>query len=209
MGIGQSTPVKTKRIGVFGGTFDPIHLGHLIIASELKHAVDLACVLFVPAGRPPHKTDQSIGNDDHRLAMLHLALDGTPGFAISTVDLERPGPSYTTETLKLLSQINPDAELIFLMGEDSLRDFPTWHKPERIVEQAEVAVATRPGIESEPSDVYEKVPNARGRIHMVEVPEIGISSREVRRRASEGLPISYLVPREVEMFILEHGLYRD
>lgn len=198
-----------QRVGVFGGTFDPVHVGHLIVATELRFALRLDCVLFVPAGRPPHKTSQEISDNEHRLAMLQLALGDSPWFAISLVDMQRPGPSYTADTLAILRRELEPAELVFLMGSDSLRDLPTWHEPHRIVAQAEIGVARRPGIEVDLEQIYAYIPNARGRIHLVDVPLIGISSTDLRERVRTGRPISYQVPLPVEHYIAEHGLYRD
>lgn len=197
------------RIGIFGGTFDPPHLGHLIIATELRHALSLDQVLFVPAGQPPHKAGQIISDDRHRLAMLDQALIDTPEFGVNTVDLDRRGPSYTSETLLLLQERLRPTELVFLMGEDSLQDLPTWHRPDLIVERAEIGVARRPGVDMDLATVYAAVPAARKRIHLVEVPEIDISSRDLRRRVIEGLPIRYQVPRAVEEYIDRHGLYQE
>jgi nicotinate-nucleotide adenylyltransferase len=198
---------RLPRIGVFGGTFDPPHLGHLIIATELRHALSLDRVLFVPAGRPPHKEGQIIGEDEHRLAMLRLALADAPEFEVSTVDLDRRGPSYTADTLDLLCDLLRPVVLIFLMGEDSLRDLPLWHEPNLIAARAELGVARRPGVKLDLEAVYTAVPAARGRVHLVEVPEIDISSRELRRRVALGLPIRFQVPRTVEDYIRRHGLY--
>jgi nicotinate-nucleotide adenylyltransferase len=197
------------RIGIFGGTFDPPHLGHLIIATELRHALALDRVLFVPAGQPPHKAAQIVGDDRHRLAMLELALTDTPEFDVNTVDLDRRGPSYTSETLLLLQKQLQPAELVFIMGEDSLRDLATWHRPDLIAERAELGVARRPGIEVDLPSIYSAIPAARGRVHLVEVPEIDISSRDLRRRVTRNLPVRYQVPRAVEEYIHRHGLYQE
>ena len=199
---------RPARIGVFGGTFDPVHLGHLIVATELRHALALDRILFVPAGRPPHKPDLEISDDAHRLAMLRLALDGDPAFAISTVDVDRGGLSYTSELLAILRrELNP-VDLVFLMGEDSLRDLPTWHEPGRIAALAELGVALRPGVAVDLEAVLRAVPEARGRVHLVPTPLIDIASRDLRRRVATGAPIRYQVPAAVEAYIREHGLYR-
>jgi nicotinate-nucleotide adenylyltransferase len=206
---GSEGASREGRIGVFGGTFDPPHLGHLIIATELRYALSLDEVLFIPAGKPPHKTGQIVSDDEHRLAMLRLALADAPEFSISAVDLARHGPSYTAETLVLLQEQLQPSGLVFLMGEDSLRDLPTWHRPDLIAQRAELAVARRPGVELDLESVYAAVPEARGRVHLIDVPEIDISSRDLRRRVAHGMPIRYQVPREVEEYILRHRLYRE
>ncbi|MGH2558997.1 MAG: nicotinate-nucleotide adenylyltransferase [Thermomicrobiales bacterium] len=197
-----------KRIGVFGGTFDPIHHGHLLLASELHHALKLERVFFVPARRPPHKTDQDISNDHHRLAMVRLAVEGDPRFEVSLVEMEREGPSYSAETLEELDTSLPSTTLVFLMGEDSLRDLPTWHEPERIVAHALLGVAQRPGVDVDLTAVTDVLPFAAGRIELVSTPEIAISSSDIRQRIAEDRPITYHVPLAVERYIAQHGLYR-
>ena len=198
----------SRRDGVFGGTFDPVHVGHLIVAADLRFALRLDRLLFVPAGRPPHKTADLVSDDEDRLAMLDLALADDPTAEISTSDLERPGPSYTADLLAALQELMPDCRLVFLMGEDSLRDLPTWREPQRIVRLAELGVATRPGVVFDPEEVYRQVPDARGRVIVVETALLSISSSEIRRRVRQGAPIRYHVPVEVERYITERGLYR-
>jgi len=196
-----------QRIGVLGGTFDPVHNGHLHIADALRTALDLDGVLWVPAGRPPHKSDQIVSSDHDRLAMLDLALAGSATDEISTIDIDRSGPSYTADTLEILAEHFPTAGLYFLMGEDSLRDLPTWHQPERILRVAELAVAGRPGVETDLESLEFQVPGVRKRVHVVPTEEIAISSSEIRRRVKENQSIRGLVPASVEAYIQEHGLY--
>lgn len=198
-----------SRIGVFGGTFDPIHIGHLVAASELRHALRLDRVLFVLAARPPHKPTQEISEDRHRLAMLELALQDEPAFEICAVELARQGLSYTVDTLAEIQRGAGGATVVFLMGEDSLRDLPTWHEPDRIARLAELGVAGRPGVDVDLAGLYAAVPAARGRVHLVPTPEIGVSSRDLRRRVATGGPIRYLVPRAVERYIRTHHLYLE
>jgi nicotinate-nucleotide adenylyltransferase len=198
-----------ERLGVFGGTFDPIHIGHLIIATELQHALRLDRILFVPSGHPPHKADQTISPDADRLAMLRLAVVDNPAFAISTLDLDRPGPSYTADLIQLLHEQYPDARLVFLMGEDSLRDLPTWYRPDRIVSLAEIGVAIRPEVEADLELIYQRIPAASGRITVVPTTLIDISASELRRRVRDGKPIRYQVPATVESYIMTNGLYRS
>lgn len=196
------------RIGVLGGTFDPVHLGHLIIAEEFRYQLRLDCVLFLPARQPPHKTDREISPEAQRVTMLKLALAGNPYFTVSTVDLDRLGPSFTADSLEILHRGFPESTLYFLMGEDSLRDLPTWHDPNRIARQAYLGVALRPDVTLDVEAVVRQVPEAQGRIEMVSVPLIGISSQSIRQRVREGLPIRYQVPLEVEHYIDQQGLYR-
>jgi nicotinate-nucleotide adenylyltransferase len=163
--------------------------------------------VWVPAGRPPHKTGQIVSKDRDRLAMLELALDGSAGNEISTIDITRSGPSYTADTLEILAAHFTPARLFFLMGEDSLRDLPTWHDPERLLQVAELAVAARPEVDADLETVARQVPGVLGRVHLVPTDEIVISSSEIRRRVRENQPIHELVPAPVEAYIREHGLY--
>jgi nicotinate-nucleotide adenylyltransferase len=199
---------RPARVGVFGGTFDPVHTGHLIVATELQHALELDRVLFVPTGNPPHKADQDVSANADRLAMLELAIAGNPSFAISTLELDRAGPSYTADLLTMLQAEMPDTQLVFLMGEDSLRDLPTWHQPETIVALAELGVAIRPEIETDLEQIYRRLPGARGRITIVSTTLIGISSSALRRMVLEGAPIRYQVPAAVEEYIMTSEIYR-
>jgi nicotinate-nucleotide adenylyltransferase len=197
----------TERIGVFGGTFDPIHVGHLLLASELHFALQLDRVLFVPAARPPHKRDQELSPDADRLAMVRATVAEDIRFELSLIELDRDGPSYTADTIELLQQVHPRASLFFLMGEDSLRDLPTWRNPDRILAVAELGVAARPGVDVDLSDLFGILPSATGRVHLVPTPEISISSSDIRRRVEERRPIRYHVTPEVEAYIRANGLY--
>ncbi len=199
---------ERERLGIFGGTFDPIHLGHLLIAEELKFKLNLDRVLFLPSNQPPHKTGQKVSPNEDRMDMLRAALKGNPHFSISTVDLDRPGLSFTSDSLAILAKQHPHAETLFLMGQDSLRDLPTWHEPERIVQNARLGVALRPGVDVDLEAIIKAVPAADNRIILVPVPLIQISSREIRRRVRDGEPITYHVPERVENLIQRRGLYR-
>jgi nicotinate-nucleotide adenylyltransferase len=198
---------RRERIGVLGGTFDPVHNGHLRIADTLRTALNLDRVLWVPAGRPPHKSDQIVSSDRDRLAMLDLALAGSATDEISTIDIDRSGPSYTADTLEILAGRFPSARLFFLMGEDSLRDLPTWHDPERILRVAELAVAGRPGVETDLESLELQVPGVGKHVHVVPTKEIAISSSDIRRRVRESQPVGGLVPAIVEAYIRDNGLY--
>ena len=203
----MTSPGQPRRIGVLGGTFDPVHNGHLAIAQALRTALGLDRVVWVPAGRPPHKTGQIVSKDRDRLAMLELALAGLETDEISTIDLDRSGPSYTADTLEILAERFSPARLFFLMGEDSLRDLPTWHDPERLLRVAELAVAARPGVDADLESVARQILAVRRRVHLVPTQEIAISSSEIRRRVRENQPIQGLVPAPVETYIRDHGLY--
>lgn len=197
-----------ERIGVFGGTFDPVHIGHLIVAEILCHELRLDGVHFLPAGRPPHKPEQQIAADHHRLAMLELALGDTPGFDINRLDLDRPGSSYTATTLEILRDAMPrDNEMYFLMGQDSLRDFPRWRDPGKIARLARLGVALRPGVDIRINSIVQAVPETAERIELVSVPLIGISSRDIRARIRSGGAYTFQVPTGVASYIQTHGLY--
>ena len=196
-----------RSIGVLGGTFDPVHNGHLHIANALRAALNLERVVWVPAGRPPHKTGQIVSSDRDRLAMLELALAGSATDEISTIDMERSGPSYTADTLEILAGQFAPARLFFLMGEDSLRDLPTWHDPERLLQAADLAVAARPGVDADLESVARRVPAVEGRVHLIPTKEIAISSSQIRQRVSEHQSIQGLVPAAVDAYIRDHGLY--
>jgi nicotinate-nucleotide adenylyltransferase len=191
------------RLGLYGGTFDPIHLGHLILAEACREACSLDRVWFVVAGAPPHKPG---GRTDvkHRLEMVHLAIAGNPAFEVSEVETLRPGPHYSVETLETIALERPDDDLFFLIGADSLVDLPQWRSPDRILTLASLVVANRPGFEPSPIDLP---PEARP-IHRVTIPPIGIASHEIRRRRLEGRSIRYQIPRAVEAYMNAHGLYQ-
>jgi nicotinate-nucleotide adenylyltransferase len=203
----MTTPA-TPCIGVFGGTFDPVHVGHLIMAEIFRHRLHLDQIVFLPAGRPPHKPTQELVDDHHRIRMLELSMDGSPHFAISTIDIDRAGFNYTADSLRLLQQAYPSGcELYFLMGQDSLRDFPNWHRPDLIAEQARLGVALRPGFEVSVEEINAAVPQTTSRIDLVHVPLIGISSRELRENIRSGGPFRFQVVPKVADYIEEHGLY--
>lgn len=198
-----------RRLGIFGGTFDPIHLGHLIVAEAFRYELRLDRVLFLPSNQPPHKEGQVISPIEDRIAMVRLAIADNPGFALSLVDAEQRGPTYTADTLQRLAELHPGAELAFLIGLDSLRDLPTWHDPERIVRQARLGVAARPAVALNLEAVLRAVPAARGRLDFIEAPLLGISGSDLRRRVRAGAPIRYRVPDGVAVYIDAHGLYRE
>jgi nicotinate-nucleotide adenylyltransferase len=196
------------RIGFFGGTFDPIHQGHLILASYASSSARLDRLLMAPAAFPPHK-DRRITPVEQRIEMLLLAIEDDERFEMTTVDLERNGPHYSADTLELLAERYPDADLYFLMGSDSYRDLPTWHEPMRLFEHASLLVGRRPNSAYDEAALWRALPPAQMRTEFVNIPLIEISSTEVRRRVSEGLPIDYLVPSAVQRYIEENGLYLD
>ena len=201
--------IKGPKTGLLGGTFDPVHLGHLILAQEARERLGLRQVLFMPAGRPWMK-DRTITPAPHRLAMLQLAVEDNLAFAISRIETDHPGSSYTADTLARLSGEMPGERLFFLLGWDALEDLPRWKDPERVLALAELLVFPRAGYPAPDLPYLERLlPGVGKRLHLMEGPLIQISSTEVRRRVREGLSIRYLVPRAVEQYILEKGLYKE
>jgi len=198
-------------IGVLGGTFDTVHLGHLIIAEEVREQLKLGRVLFVPSAHPWLKEERIITPAEHRVSMLRLALDSNPRFQISMVDVEREGPSYTVDTLSdLKHQFGDSTSFFFILGWDSLRDLHRWKDPDRIIEQCRLVAVGRPG-SAKPrlSTLEAALPGISQRVIFLQKPLIGISSSEVRQRVAQGLSIKYLVPEAVEEYIREKGLYKS
>ncbi len=209
----SSSFASLRRVGLLGGTFDPIHFGHLVIAEEVRTVLHLAEMVFVPAGHPPHKPGRIVTEAQHRLAMLELAIASNPHFTISLVDLERPGPSYTVETLQVLrQQWGAQTAIYFVIGGDSLEDLLAWYDPAGILKQLTALVAVqRPGYEEAAGyrDTLEaRLPGIRQRLIMVQAPQLDISATDLRRRVAEGRPIKYQTPEAVERYIIEYGLYR-
>ena len=196
-----------RRVGIFGGTFDPIHLGHLHIAQGLREKLNLDQIVWVVAGKPPHKRGQIVSEDNDRIAMVHLALGDSTGDIVSRVEVDRPGPSYTVDTLEQLTAELGPARYFFLMGEDSLRDFPTWRNPERILELADLGVVGRPGIDTDLAGLEGALPALAGKVHLVSLDELPYSSSEIRQRVAAGLPIEDLTVEPVARYIRDHGLY--
>ncbi len=202
--------ISATRVGVIGGTFDPIHIAHLVIAEEARVRLDLERVVFVPAGTPPHKVDYDLSSAEHRLAMVELAIATNPYFVLSRVDIERSGPCYTVETIKLLKdKWGPGVEIYFIMGQDSLVDILTWHEPQRLIQLCHLVVLGRPGYKANLEELEALLPGVTSRTHILNSPELAISSSDIRQRVREGLPIKYQVPEAVEEYIYAHGLYRD
>lgn len=199
-----------RRIGIYGGTFDPIHHGHLVAAVEVHTALRLDHLVFMPAGMPPHKRDLAITAAAHRLAMIERAIAGRPQFALSTQDLAPDRPAYTAELLAhLRDRWGAAHALFFVMGEDSLRDFPQWHAPGQIAALAQLAVVTRPNVEVDLDTIVRAVPTLADRVHTIAIPQLDIASHDLRARIAIGRPIAYQVPEAVEQYIRESGLYRQ
>lgn len=197
------------RVGLFGGTFDPPHVGHLILASEAKSQLDLTRVLWTVTPDPPHKQEQVITSLEHRLAMVKLAIEDNPSFELSDVELNRPGPHYTVDTIKLLAEENPEAEIVPIIGGDSLNDLPTWYHPKELVYAAHwVGVMRRPGEETDLQQLERELPGISSKIHYVDAPLLEIASREIRERVATGKPFRYYLPEPVYEYIEHHHLYQ-
>jgi len=198
-----------ERIGIFGGTFDPPHLGHLILASEARVQLKLTRLLWVLTPVPPHKMNRPISSLDDRLAMVKLALNDEPAFELSNIEIERPGPHYTLDTVRIFSKLYPNDDLILLLGGDSLRDLPTWHRPADLVAAChQIGVMRRPGDSIDMASLEKKIPGLNSKVKFVEAPLLEIASSEIRRRAARGLQFRYYLLPTVYQYIQEHNLYR-
>ena len=197
------------RFGILGGTFDPVHCGHLEIARRALEEAALDRVIFIPAGSPRLKSAEPTATPEHRLAMLNLAVAGAPGFEVSDIELGRLGPTKTVETLRQLrGRLDEGAELAFILGLDVLLRFDQWIEPERVVEQARLLAVSRPGYgDFGWPDFYARNPYARGRVDCIQSTAIDISASELRSRLAAGAPVAGLLPASVERYIRENGLY--
>jgi nicotinate-nucleotide adenylyltransferase len=192
------------RIGVMGGTFDPIHHGHLVAASEVGHFYSLDEVIFVPTGQPWQKKGRQVSPAEHRYLMTVIATASNPRFSVSRVDIDRPGPTYTIDTLReLRSQYGPDAELFFITGADALEKMMTWQDVDELFKLAHFVGCTRPGHRLSGAGLPD------GRVSLIEIPALAISSTNCRERVSQGEPIWYLVPDGIVQYISKNRLYRD
>jgi nicotinate-nucleotide adenylyltransferase len=206
-----------RRVGILGGTFDPIHYGHLVIAEQVRQALRLDRVVFVPAPRPPHKLDEQLASPADRAAMVALAIAGNPAFELSDIELEREGPSYTSDTLEELAdeavQQGVERDLYFILSAEALAGLPKWHEPARIIASARLAVEGRPGWPlPDAAKLAAALPGGAASIDRVECIQtvlVANSSSDVRARAAAGLSIRYLVPPAVEAYIRDQRLYRS
>ena len=206
----MSSSVDTpQRLGIYGGTFDPPHLGHLILAETAADNLHLAQVVFVPAAEPPHKAPRDVhASAAHRLAMVERAIAGNSRFALSRIDMDRPGPHYSVDMLHLLREEYRGAEFLFLIGSDSLRDLPTWSRPKELLELASLGVMLRHGVEPDLETLERKIPGVSQRIAWIDAPTIEIASRVLVERIAAGRSVRYQVPATVCEYIKEHKLYR-
>lgn len=200
-----------QKIGLMGGTFDPVHHGHLVAAEEARYQFGLDRVIFIPAGRPPHKVSREISDARHRLAMTKLAIESNPFFGISAVEIERPGLSYTINTVRDMRGLYPLAEFFFITGADAVLEILSWKHIDELLNQCVFIAAKRPGYRL--GRLRDKLPSISEeqfrRIAVIEVPALAISSTDIRERVKKGRPIKYLLPESVERYITEHGLYKE
>ena len=211
----ETAPAKAaapgpRRVGVLGGTFDPPHIGHLWLATLAADELGLDRVLFVPAAQPPHKRRRRVTAAAHRLLMTRLAIASDPLFELSGIEMERPGPSYTVDTMAELQRAYGDRARMFLvMAVDSLTQIDTWREPERILAMAEWAVGPRPGSAAPSAEwLHERFGTSASRIHLLDGPGLAVSATQIRERVAAGRAIRYLVPRAVEELVLDQRLYR-
>lgn len=201
-----------KSIAIMGGTFDPIHHGHLVAAEAVRHRFKVDKVIFMPAGQPAHKTNKKVTHNEHRYLMTVLATMRNENFEVSRIEIDRPGLTYTIDTIEALKKLcRPDVRLYFITGADAIHQIMTWKEPERLLQLCDFVAVTRPGYDT--SKLYADVGKIRekysSRIHYMEVPALAISSSDIRERARRGEPIKYLLPQEVEDYIHKFGLYQD
>jgi nicotinate-nucleotide adenylyltransferase len=199
---------SVDRIGVLGGTFDPIHYGHLVIAEDARVYLHLDKVLFIPACQPPHKPKDSYSAFRHRVRMTELAIADNPHFVLSLVEAKRPGPSYTVDTLRQLQgQLGSQAQLYFVVGMDSLANILAWHEPAELLGLCRIVVAERAGYQVDLTALEQALPGLRDSLELIDTPELSISSTDLQQRVQRGLSIRYQVPPEVERYIHAQKLY--
>jgi nicotinate-nucleotide adenylyltransferase len=192
-----------NRLGILGGTFNPIHIAHLLVAEQVAEARRLDKVLFIPACIPPHKDSPDIAPPEDRYRMTALATESNPRFEVSRIELDRPGRSFTKDTLQQLLEIYPGAELFYIIGSDAVAELSTWREPELVLELANFLVAMRPG-----HDLARLEDRFRKSVEVVHVSGLDVSSTDIRERVRKGFSIKYLVPEKVEQYIAQKGLYQ-
>ncbi len=198
------------RVGILGGSFDPPHIGHLILAEEARDQLGLDKVLFAPAGQQPLKQGQEVTAAEDRVRMTELAIADNGSFEVSRGDVDRPGPHYTVDLIAIIAaQLPRDAEIFFLMGFDSLRDLPKWRDPDKLIRIARLVALTRPDVPIDWNALEAALPGVRERVRLLDMPELEIASRDLRERVRTGRSIRYMVTDAVGAYIEEQGLYRE
>ncbi len=210
--MGSGASAKSATLGVFGGTFDPIHVAHLAVAEAARDALGLQRVLFIPNRQPPHKPDQVVTAATDRLAMVRAAIADNPAFEVSTIEIDRDGPSYTSDTLEALKEAQLAAgesdELALILSVEALAGLATWHEPERVLALAQLVVAPRDGFpDVGPEAIARLVPGSKARVVTLDGPRMRLSASDIRARAAAGRSIRYLVPDAVAAYIGDHALY--
>ena len=199
------------RVGILGGTFDPIHLSHLLIAENARTSLELEEVVFIPTGQPWMRPDAPLSPSHHRMNMVRIAVASNPFFRASSMEIDRPGPTYTVDTLEELRRGADEGDsFFFILGVDALQEFPQWKEPGRVLELCTLVLAKRPGwgdLDMAPLSFVD--PSAAQKVVMLETPAMDISGTEIRRRVALGLSVRYQVPEEVERYMKHYGLYRD
>ena len=209
IGKGELTMGK-KRVGIFGGTFDPIHIGHLIVAETIMDEFHLGKVVFIPAAVPPHKLDKQISPAKHRYMMTMLATCSNPRFQVSDMEMHRQGPSYSRDTLaQLLEEHGRDTEFYFIVGADSVENLHTWNRIDELLTMCHFIGASRPGCMPDMEKITQRFGPLAEKIHCLETPELEISSTEIRHRVGQKRTIRYIVPETVEQYIYKEKLYLD
>lgn len=201
------------KIGIMGGTFNPIHYGHLVTAEEAYHQFELNEAIYIPSARPPHKEPREALAEEDRYLMTIIATASNPHFSVSRLEIDRPGPSYAIDTVKALKELYPDSEIFFITGADAILEILTWKEPEKLAQYCSFIAATRPGY---PLDKFREALHLgtnelnkfRPKIYFMEIPALAISSTDIRRRVKEGRPIRYLVPDGVANYIYKQGFYK-
>ncbi len=205
-----STATYSAKRGVFGGTFDPPHIGHLVLAEAARSELGLSEVVFMPAAQPPHKQDKKVTPTPHRVEMVKRAIASNGQFALSTLDAERAGPSYTVDSMRLLREAwGSTVEIFFIMGLDSLVELASWHEVRQLIKLVKFAVVARPGYHADMASLERAIPGVLDRVVFVPAPLIGISSTAIRQRVKDSDSIRYLVPPAVERYIYEQELYQE
>ncbi len=197
------------RLGIYGGTFDPIHYGHLLLAERCREELQLDEVWFIPAGTPPHKQGRVTTPAKARAAMVEFAVSGFPEFKVSRIEMERTGPSYTVQTLEQLRTAAPEREVFLLMGADSIAELVTWKDPARILELSQVVAVNRAGESPDLSSLQSLLERTGRTVRTIEMPAMGVSASEIRTRVASGKSIRFLTPRPVEMYLRQHKLYLE
>lgn len=208
--MANSKKEKVNRLGIMGGTFDPIHYGHLVAAETARCKFDLERVIFIPSGAPPHKKERRITQPEFRYWMVSQAIADNDFFEVSRIEIERSGLTYTVDTLREMKDKFPDYELYFITGADAFREIFTWRNPDEIIELTQFIGASRPGFDALDflSELQKQFPQFYQRMHFLEVPALAISSTDIRLRVKNGQSIRYLLPEPVRLFIQKNGIYQ-